>query len=142
MLCNLNWCTGTATGDSSMKISKLLASRRTLQRQAHLASLAHAYFTLRRLAARTARVGLHGPVRLQPAEPREERYWPVLTALQGPQSRIEEHFSDHDLMELADAIALAVESNFDEIEFDLDDLGQFFVAPLRFALEQAGVVVD
>src|SRR4051812_22342233 len=125
-----------------MKISKLLATRQSLLRQAHLASLAHAYFTLRRLAARIATVGLRGPVRLQPAEPRDERYSPALTALEGSQARIEEHFSDRDLMQLADAVALAIESDFDEIEFDLEDLEQFFAAPLRFALEQADVMID
>ncbi len=125
-----------------MKLSKLLATRHALLRQAHLASLAQAYLSLRGLATRIARADLRGAVRLQPAEPREERYWPTLTALAGSQAQLEEHFSDQDLMELADAVALAIESDFDEIEFDLEDVGQFFVAPLRFALEQAGVTMD
>jgi hypothetical protein len=125
-----------------MKLSKLLATRQSLLRQAHLASVGHAYFTLAELAARIERVGLRGGVRLIPADPREERYAPALLALEGSQAQLEEHFSDSDLLHLADAVALAIESDFDEIEFDLENLAQFFVAPLRFSLEQAGVVLD
>jgi hypothetical protein len=125
-----------------MKLSKLLATRKNLQRQAHLATLAHAWFILNQLADRIAVVRLHGLVRLQPSEPRDERYGATLTALEGSQGRIEEHFSDEELMQLADAVALAVEADFADIEFNLEDLRPYFVAPLRFALEQAGVVVD
>jgi hypothetical protein len=125
-----------------MKLSKLLALRQNLLRQAHLASVAHAYFHLSELAARIARVGLRGSVRLAPPNPSEERYAPALIALEGSQAQLEEHFSDSDLLHLADGVALAIESDFDEIEFDLEDLAQFFVAPLRFSLEQAGVVLD
>jgi hypothetical protein len=126
----------------NMKLSKLLATRQSLQRQAHLASLAHAWFTLGRLADRIARVGLHGLVRLQPPDPREQRYAATLTALEGSQAQLEEHFSDDDLLQFADAVALAVEAEFDEIEFNLEDLRPYFVAPLRFALEQARVTMD
>lgn len=124
------------------KLSKLLATRQSLQRQAHLASLAHAWFTLGRLADRVARVELHGLVRLQPPDPHEQRYTATLTALEGSQAQLEEHFSDDDLLQLVDAVVLAVESDFDEIEFNLEDLRPYFVAPLRFALEQAGVTMD
>src|SRR5690349_4836085 len=123
-----------------MKLSRLLATRKKVQRQAHLATLAHAWFTLRRLADRIATVQLSGLVRLQPPDPREERYGATLTALEGSQARLEEHFSDEDLMLLTDSVALAIEADFAEIEFDLEDLRPYFVAPLRFALEQAGVV--
>jgi hypothetical protein len=125
-----------------MKLSKLLATRKNLQRQAHLATLAHAWFVLNRLADRIATVQLQGLVRLQPPEPRDERYGVTLTALEGSQARLEEHFSDDDLMQLADAVALAVEADFAEIEFNLEDIRPYFIAPLRFALEQAGIVVD
>ena len=125
-----------------MKLSKLLATRHILQRQAHLAGLAHAYHALQRLAARVATAGLHGLVRLQPADPAAERYWPTLTALEGNQSVIEEQFSDDDIMEFAEAVVLAVEANDDELEFHLEELTERFVTPLRLALEQAGVAVD
>jgi hypothetical protein len=125
-----------------MKLSKLLATRKSLQRQAHLASLGHAWFTLQRLADRIAAVKLQGLVRLQPPDPQAERYAATLTALEGSQARLEEHFSDDDLLQFADAVALAIEADYEEIEFNLDDVRPYFVAPLRFALEQAGVVVD
>src|ERR1044071_3063189 len=105
----------------NMKLSKLLATRQSLQRQAHLASLAHAWFTLGRLADRVTNVGLRGLVRLEPPDPHEQRYAATLTAVEGSQARLEEHFSDDDLLHLADAVALAVESDFDEIEFNLED---------------------
>jgi hypothetical protein len=126
----------------NMKLSKLLATRHTLQRQAHLAALANAWFTLGRLADRVALAELRGLVRLQPPDPQQERYGASLTALEGSQARLEEHFSDEDLLHLADAVALAVEADFDEIQFNLEDLRPYFVAPLRFALEQAGVTMD
>lgn len=125
-----------------MKLSQLLATRHILLRQAHLASLAHAYHALQRLAARVTAARLHGLVRLQAADPAAERYWPTLTALAGNQSVIEEQFSDHDILELADAVALAIAANYDELDFQLEDLAEKFVAPLRRALEQAGVAVD
>ena len=125
-----------------MKLSKLLATRHILLRQAHLASLAHAYHALQRLAARVAAAKLHGLVRLQPADPAAERYWPTLIALEGNQSVIEEQFSDDDILELADAVVLAIAANYDELDFQLEDLAEKFVTPLRLALEQAGVAVD
>jgi hypothetical protein len=125
-----------------MKLSKLLATRQRLVREAHLATVAQAYLALDKLATRVARVGLRGRVRLQPAEPRVERYWPTLTALAGSQAQIEEHFSDEDVMELADAAVLAVEADYEAIEFSLEELADYFVAPLRSALTQAGVAFD
>jgi hypothetical protein len=125
-----------------MKLSKLLASRQSILRQAHLANLGQAYFTLRQLGDRVASARLCGRVRLQPADPREERYAAALTALTGSQARIEEHFSDEELMLLADAVALAIEAEFAEIEFNLEELDARFAAPLRVALEHAGVILD
>jgi hypothetical protein len=125
-----------------MKFSKLLAARQRLVREAHLATVAQAYFTLSKLATRVARVSLRGRVRLQPADPRVERYWPTLTALAGSQAQIEEHFSDEDVMELAEAAVLVVEANYENIEFSLEELADHFVVPLRSALAQAGVAFD
>lgn len=125
-----------------MKLSKLLASRQSLLRQAHLATLAHALVTMKRLADRIFAAKLRGNVRLQPANPHEERYWPTLTALESHQSLVEEHFSDEDLVDLADAAVLAIDANFSELEFRLEDLAEKFVTPLRNALEEAGVALD
>ena len=125
-----------------MKLSKLLASRQSILRQAHLATLAHAFMTTKRLANRIAHAKLRGRVRLQPVNPHEERYWPTLTALEGNQSLIEEHFSDEDLVDLADAAVLAIESDYSELEFRIEELPDKFLGPLRTALDEAGVVLD
>jgi len=126
-----------------MKLSQLLATRKTIIHQANLANLAYAYVTLTRLADRVAAVRLHGLVRLRQAGgDQEEPHWASLTALEGNQSVIEEHFDDDDLMALADAIAYAVGHEFAEIEFNLEELSGKYVAPLRHALDKAGVAID
>lgn len=125
-----------------MKISKLLASRQALLRQTQLASLANAYMILRRLARRIAIANLRGLVRLRPADPDDECYWASLLALEGNQSVLEEHFTDNELLELAEAIACAIDTDFTELDFRLEEMGERFVEPLRQTLEQAGVCFD
>lgn len=125
-----------------MKISKLLASRQALLRQTQLANLANAYTILQRLAARIALANLRGLVRLRPADPEDECYWASLTALEGSQAVLEEHFTDNELLELAEAIGCAIDSDFCEIDFRLEDVGERFVEPLRQTLEQEGVSFD
>jgi hypothetical protein len=125
-----------------MKLSQLLATRKTIIRQANLANLAYAYLTLTRLAERVAAARLHGLVQLRQAGGDEEPHWASLTALEGNQSVIEEHFDDDDLMALADAIVFAVGHEFAEIEFNLEELSGKYVAPLRHALDKAGVAID
>lgn len=125
-----------------MKISKLLATRQHILRRAHLANVAQAYITLRRLAERIAVARLHGLVRLAASDPREEEYWPALVALEGNQSVIDEYFADEEILAMADAVVLATESEFTTIEFRLEELGDRFVQPLRAALEHAGIDLD
>ena len=125
-----------------MKLSKLLATRQALLRQTQLANVAHAYITLRHITARITAGNLHGLVKLRAANPADECYWPSLIALEGNQSVIEEHFADHELIELADAMALAVDDDFTELDFRLEELAERFVSPLHHALEQAGVIID
>ncbi|MSU73462.1 MAG: hypothetical protein EXS43_14170 [Opitutus sp.] len=125
-----------------MKLSRLLANRQTLNRQAYLANLAFSYFALRRITNRVSAARLHGRVRLQAAVPAEEIYWPTLLALAGNQSVIEEHFSDEDILHLTEAIAFAREGEFTEIEFELSELEQNYVAPLRRTLAGAGINLD
>ena len=125
-----------------MKLSQLLATRKTIIHQANLANLAQAYMTLTRLAERVTAARLHGLVHLRQAGGDDEPHWASLTALEGNQSVIEEHFDDDDLMALADAIVFAIGHEFAEIEFNLEELSGKYVAPLRHALDKAGVAID
>jgi hypothetical protein len=129
-------------GELPFKLNELLEARESLQRQASLANLAFAYDTLREFAARIARAGLKGQVMLQSADPDAERYWATLKALEGNQSLIEEHFTEEDLTDFADAIAFATGHEDFEATFPIHGFPQAFLAPLRTALEQAGVVMD
>jgi len=125
-----------------MKLSQLLATRQIINRHANLANTAFAYVTLKRLADRVALAGLQGKVRLRQADTAEEIYWASLQALTGSQAVIEEHFDDEDVMDLADAVAYALEGDFTAIEFSLESMEGRFVEPLRALLESAGVALD
>jgi len=125
-----------------MKISELLATHRALLEQTRLANLAQAYATLRRLAERVRRTGLCGLVNLRQPNAAEERFWASLTALEGSQSVLEEHFRDEELMELADAVAFARGLTNLDLTFRLEAMTALFVVPLEFALDQAGVSLD
>jgi hypothetical protein len=94
------------------------------------------------VAARAARARLVGKVNLKPADPDEDRYWATLTALEGSQSRIEEHFTEEDLTDVSDAIAFATGRETFDLLFNLEDFSDIFLGPLRAALEQAGVTID
>ncbi len=125
-----------------MKLSKLLATRQALLRQAQLANLAFAYAVLERFSTRIANANLRGLVKLRPADPGEERFWATLRALEGNQSVLEEHFADHELIEFADAMAFAAEEEFSELDFRLEELSEKFLLPLRHMLELSGVEID
>ena len=125
-----------------MKLSILLAQRSALLHEARLANFAFAYAKLSEIAVRISRAQLRGSVQLQQATPDAEPGWTPLTALEGNQSVIEEHFTDEELTDFADAIAfLRGESNLD-LTFRLEEMAEKFLAPLRHQLEQAGVTVD
>lgn len=123
------------------KLSTLLRQRDALLRQARLANLALAYQTLSDVAARIARGGLSGSVALAPVAPDDERYWPTLTALEGSQSVIEEHFADEDVFELADTLAFLTGNPAAEVTFRLEELEEQFLAPLRAELMREGVAL-
>lgn len=129
-------------GELPMKFNELLEGRENLQRQAALANLAFAYETLREFAERIARAQLKGEVTLKSADPAADRYWATLTANRGPQSVIEEHFTEEDLTDFADAISFSTGHDDFEATFSIEDFPQAFLAPLRSALENAGVVMD
>jgi hypothetical protein len=124
------------------KLSTLLTQRQALLRQARLANLAFAYTTLMEFAHRIARAQLSGRVTLKPAAPAAERYWASLTALDGNQSVIEEHFADEDLMDLADVLAFVTGNDSLEVTFRLQDLAEEYLLPLRVELERNGIVID
>jgi hypothetical protein len=125
-----------------MNLSTLLAQRQMLLRQTRLANLAFAYVRLGDLAVRIARARMHGSVNLKQAAPEAEACWASLTALEGNQSVIEEHFTDEDITLFADAIAFVTGENHLDLTFHIEELAERFVAPLRHQLEQAGVVFD
>lgn len=128
-----------------MKISTLISGRPELLRQAHLANLALAHETLRNFARRIERARLTGRVVLQPTDPDSGRYCATLTALDGRQSVIEEHFTDEDFLELADVLGFAlgqVTGDPRDISFRLEKFTASFLAPLRAELEKAGVAID
>jgi hypothetical protein len=124
------------------KLSTLLFRRPTLLRQARLANLAFAYATLQKFSMRIARARLSGRVTLKHAAPQAERYWASLTALDINQSVIEEHFSDEDLMEMADVVAFVTGNDALDVTFALEDVGDIFLLPLRVELEREGVIID
>ncbi len=125
-----------------MKLSILLNRRAALQRQVRLADLAYAYQKLSEFSARITRAQLRGKINLKQAAPDDGRCWASLTALAGNQSVIEEHFTDEDVMDLADLVAfVANETNLD-VTFRIERLPEIFLAPLRHQLEQGGVFDD
>ena len=124
------------------KLSTLLLQRRALLHRARLANLAFAYVTLQRFLARIENARLRGRVTLRHAAPHADRYWASLTALDLSQAVIEEHFSDEDLMDLADVLSFATGNEALDITFELEELAELFIAPLRIELEREGVAID
>jgi hypothetical protein len=124
------------------KLSTLLYRRPALLRQARLANLAFAYATLQKFATRIYHAGLTGRVTLKHAAPQAERYWASLTAHDLNQSLIEEHFTDEDLMEMADVVSFMTANEGLDITFAIDELGELFLQPVRLELEREGVTID
>jgi hypothetical protein len=124
------------------KLSTLLNERRALLQKVRLANLAYAYATLQQFLRCIDRARLTGRVTLKHAAPQAERYWASLTALDMNQSVIEEHFSDEGIMELADVVSFLTANEALEITFDLADLSEAFLVPLRTELEREGIVID
>jgi hypothetical protein len=125
-----------------MKLSFLLNQRRVLLQQAQLANLGFAYDRLSDFSGRIERGDLSGKVRLQHPALEGERYWSSLTALEGNQSVIEEHFTDEDITDLADIVAFSSGKFELDITFRLEELAGRFLHPLRLHLRRAGVEFD
>jgi hypothetical protein len=126
-----------------MKLSALLASRPTILRQAALAHTAAAWFTLHRVSSRIAAARLKGVVHLRQGDPAvTEAPWATLTSDDIRASVLEEHFTEDDLLEIADALAFATDSPFADLEFSLETLEDAYAAPLLHTLQKAGVTLD
>jgi len=125
-----------------MNYQQLLTQRTALLQQARLANLAFAWQRLDHWTQRIARARLRGTVTLQLADPARDRAWPLLLARSGSQAVIEEHFTDEDIVELADILAfLADDPRAAEFTFPLEDLGARFMPGIQRELAQAGVLV-
>jgi hypothetical protein len=128
-----------------MHLAHLLAQRTRLLEQARLANLALAHESLASFADRLAVAGLAGPAVLRSPDPVAGRFCATLAPLQAAQSVVEEHFTDEDLLDFADFVALATgrpASEPYELTFSLEDCTALFVAPLRAELRRAGVALD
>jgi hypothetical protein len=126
-----------------MKLSALLASRSTILRQAALAHTAAAWLTLHYTSMRIAAAGLRGAVRLLQADPAEDELpWATLTSDEIRSSVLAEHFTDDDLLELAEAVAHATDADHADVAFRIETLGELYATPLLETLKKAGVTVD
>lgn len=125
-----------------MKISFLLSQRRFLQEQARLSNLAYALARLTEFWERIDRAQLRGRVHLLQAEPSEDRFDNMLLALDGNQSVLEEHFVDRDVDDFVDAVAYATGEPVVNQSFDLSEVEERFLRPLRERLQKRGVDID
>jgi hypothetical protein len=125
-----------------MKLTQLLNQREILLHQSHLANLAYAHAQLAEFAARIARAGLRGRVTLRHPSPQQEIFSAALTAVEGNQSVIEEHFTDLEVADLADVIGYLCGQSFVELTFPIQDLSAKFLVPLQRELQRLGVEVE
>lgn len=126
-----------------MNFHQLLLQRDALLRQARMANLAYDYDRLADFARRLARAQIGGELTLRLADPAGDRPWPVLLAMEGNQSVIEEHFTDEAILELADTFAYFREApETMEFTFRPADLETKYLARLRHDLAASGVSLD
>jgi hypothetical protein len=125
-----------------IKLTQLLQAREGLVRRATLANMAFAYRLLSEFNERIHRAGLRGLVNIKSPEANGEN-WSSLTALEGSQARLEEHFSEEDVMDLTDAIRYVVGGEIViDLNFRIEEIGDMFLVPLRGTLRDFGVVID
>lgn len=125
-----------------MNFHHLLHQRDALLRQARLANAAYACQRLGEFAHRIARARLRGAVVLHAGDPEGEQPWPGLSALEGSQAVLEEHFLDEELVELTDILVfLGEDIRTDGLTLRLEELAERFLPRLRHELEAAGVEV-
>lgn len=126
-----------------MKLTKLLQARAGLSQRLALANMAFGYQLLSEFTQRIRLADLRGVVNLKSPEANDEQNWASLTALEGSQSRIEEHFTEEDLMDLVDAIRYVTGDEIVvDLTFRIEDLGDMFLEPLGQLLEESGIEID
>jgi hypothetical protein len=125
-----------------MKLSTVLAQREALLRQTYLANLGFAYARLAEFGGRLTRSGLRGPAHHGYSAPEEERGWATLAVEGFSPSVIEEHFTDEDLIELADFLDFVTPQKTLDFTFRIEEFGERFLIPLRRDLEEAGISLD
>jgi len=122
-----------------MKISHLLLHRESLLRQARLANLAYAYSHMEKLVQRITAARLCGMVCVHPAASDREQGWPSLVALDGNQSVLEEHFTDENIVDLADLVGFLSGDPAASLSFRLEEMREQLLLPLRRQLEGEGI---
>lgn len=126
-----------------MKLSALLASRSTILRQATLAHTAAAWLVLQNASTRITAAGLHGIVRVQQSDPdSDETPWAALTSSEIRSSVLAEHFTEDDVIELAEALAFATDTACADVEFCIEVLRETYAEPLLRNLKKSGVTLD
>jgi hypothetical protein len=125
-----------------MNFSQLIQQRSQLLRQTRLANVAYAYHELTKYSSRIARAKLRGEVELRESDAETETYWATLTAIGLEQSVIEEHFTDDEIIDIADLIAFATDADVVLEQFRLEDMHRLFAVPLRKELLAAGIATD
>lgn len=125
-----------------IKLTQLLQARDLLVRRATLANMAFGYRLLSKFTERIRRANLRGLVNIRSPEAKADN-WAMLTAVEGSQSRIEEHFSEEDVMDLTDAVRYVTGGDIHmDLTFRIEQLGEMFLVPLRETLLGYGVVFD
>lgn len=125
-----------------IKLTQLLQERELLVRRATLANMAYGYQLLSGFSERIRRVGLQGLVTVRSPEINGQN-WAELVAIEGSQARINEHFSEEDVMDLTDAIRYVTGGEIHiDVTFRIENLADMFLAPLRDTLKDFNVILD
>jgi len=128
--------------NTPIKLTELLQARDSLVRRATLANMAYGYRLLSEFSERIRRADLRGLVAIRSPETNGEN-WASLVALEGSQARLDEHFSEEDVMDLTDAIRYVTGGEIHiDLTFRIEDVGHMFLTPLRDTLQGYGVVFD
>lgn len=123
-----------------IKLTQLLQARDSLVRRATLANMSFVFRLVSDFTHRVERARLRGLVCVKSPEASGEN-WASLTALEGSQSQLDEHFSEEDVMDLADAVRF-VSGGETSVTFRIENIGRQFLSPLRNTLQSSGIEID